>query len=146
MKSILLVIFVVFFSGCSITTNVTPVSDVAYIEKIYVQNNPDAHMKELVNELVSQIEKLGFQSEKYEGAKPVDSNHHLTYTANWAWDMAMYLTFFEAKLYEGEKLIGEVSYDARNGGGNMGKFGRTGEKIEPLLTELLASVERPTSH
>lgn len=130
------------FTGCTITHNVEPVVADTVIEKIYVKDNPQAHMKELVNELVAQIEMLGFASEKFAGNRPIDATHHMEYTANWAWDMAMYLTFFEAKLYAGETLIGEVSYDARKGGGNMGKFGKTGEKIEPLLTELLAGVKR----
>ena len=38
--------------------------------------------------------------------------------------------------------IGEVEYDARKGGANMGKFGRTAEKIRPLLDELLKDVKR----
>jgi len=116
MKIFVLFGLVMLVSACTINRSVSPVTDVTRIDKIYVQNNPKAHMKELVNELVSQIESLGFESEKYEGEKPVDAQHRLTYTANWAWDLAMYLTFFEAKLYQGDELIGEVSYDARRGG------------------------------
>jgi hypothetical protein len=142
-KSISIVFLVVMLSACTISQNVSPVGEAIFIEKVYVKDNPKAHMKELVNELVTQIDELGFYSEKFEGNRPLDATHYLEYTANWAWDMAMYLTFFEAKLYDGGQLIGEVSYDARSGGGNMGKFGRTAEKIQPLLTELFEKVERP---
>lgn len=142
-KCISIVFLVVMLSACTISQNVSPVGDSIFIEKVYVKDNPKAHMKELVNELVTQIDELGFYSEKFEGNRPLDATHYIEYTANWAWDMAMYLTFFEAKLYDGAKLIGEVSYDARRGGGNMGKFGRTAEKIKPLLTELFEKVERP---
>ena len=57
--------------------------------------------------------------------------------------MAMYLTYFRATLYENGRVLGEVEYDAKMGGGNMKKFGKTAEKIRPLLTELLGKVERP---
>jgi hypothetical protein len=56
--------------------------------------------------------------------------------------MAMYLTYFHAKLYEDGRILGEVEYDAKMGGANMGKFGKTAEKIRPLLSELLQGVNR----
>ena len=40
-------------------------------------------------------------------------------------------------------LIGEVKYDAKNGGGSFNKFGKTADKIRPLLNELLSQVKRP---
>ncbi len=56
--------------------------------------------------------------------------------------MAMYLTYFEATLYEDGRVLGEVSYDAKMGGANMNKFGKTADKVKPLLLELLAKVNR----
>ncbi len=99
-------------------------------------------MEGLVDELVQQIEDMGFSSQKYSGDRPEGAKHYLTYTANWQWDMAMYLTYFKATLYEDGRVLGEVEYDAKMGGANMNKFGKTAEKIKPLLLELLAKVER----
>ena len=56
--------------------------------------------------------------------------------------MAMYLVYFRGTLYEDDRVLGEVEYDAKMGGGNMGKFGKTKEKIRPLLTELVSKVKR----
>lgn len=144
MKKLLLILVVAILSGCTISSNVVPVKE-ASIEKIFVKENDEVFMKELDNEIVSQIKKLGFESDSYQGKRPIEAKHYLTYTANWAWDLAMYLTFFEAKLYEDDTLIGEASYDARSGSGNMGKFGQTSEKIKPLLRDLLEKVARPES-
>jgi len=58
------------------------------------------------------------------------------------WDMAMYLTYFHATLYEDGRVLGEVEYDAKMGGANFAKFGRTAEKIRPLLSELLQKADR----
>ena len=58
------------------------------------------------------------------------------------WDIAMYLTYFHATLYEDGRVLGEVEYDAKMGGANFAKFGRTAEKIRPLLSELLQKADR----
>lgn len=143
MKALLIIFSALLFTGCTISQNVTPVETGTSIEKIYVKNNQQVHMKELVNEVVTQVKDLGFESESYDGVRPTGALHYITYTGNWQWDVAMYLTYFQAKLYEDGKVLGEVEYDARSGGGNMGKFGRTAEKIRPLLTELLQNVKSP---
>ncbi|WP_018277941.1 Sbal_3080 family lipoprotein [Teredinibacter turnerae] len=141
MKKIAFIFIFLLCTSCTITRNVEPVQGQIRVDKIYVKDNPDVHMEGLVDEIVSQLNTLGFQSSKYSESKPIDAVYHLEYTANWAWDMAMYLTFFDAKLYENDKVIGSVLYDARAGGGNMGKFGPTAEKIEPLLRELLQNAQ-----
>jgi hypothetical protein len=142
-KLLFLSVFLVMFSGCAISRSVTPVDSTASIRKIYVLNNEKVHMKELVNEVVDQLEELGFEYEAYSGDRPQDALHYLTYTGNWNWDMAMYLTYFRATLYEDGRVLGEVEYDAKMGGANMKKFGKTAEKIRPLMTELLEKVKRP---
>ena len=102
-------------------------------------------MDGLDEELVSQIREMGFQSEAYVDTRPADSTHYLMYTANWSWDMAMWLTYFSATLYDGETLLGEVEYDARRAGGRLSKFGKTANKIRPLLRELLKDANRGTN-
>ena len=51
-------------------------------------------------ELTKQIQELGFEVESYDGRPPEAARYYMTYTANWQWDMAMYLTYFEATLFE----------------------------------------------
>ncbi len=129
-------------SGCTISQNVDQVGTGTAISKIYVEDNEAVHMDALVDVIVAQLKELGFESEKYKGNLPEDAKHYLTFTANWQWDMAMYLTYFKVNLYEDGVILGDVVYDARKGGGNMGKFGKTAEKVQPLLDELLKNVKR----
>ena len=97
-------------SGCAISQNVTPVDSTTSISKIFVLENEKVHMDGLIDELVGQISDMGFESEKYQGDRPESATNYLTYTANWQWDLAMYLTYFKATLYEDEKVLGEVEY------------------------------------
>ena len=124
-------------SGCSITKSIDPIK--AEITQVCVLDNPKVFMDEFQPELQRQIEEKGFPTKVYSGARPADCSHHLEYTANWQWDMAMYLTYAEFRVYDRMGLAGQAVYNARNGGGRLDKFGRTAEKIRPLLDELFGS-------
>lgn len=124
-------------SGCAISQQIEPVPDPAAVEKVYVEYNPDVHMEELNHSLVEMFQDLGIASELYRGQRPDEAVHHMEFTANWTWDMAMYLTYFQADLYEDGRPIGSAEYDARRGGGRPDKFGPTEEKVRPLLEELV---------
>ena len=137
-----LILAVLSLCGCAISKNVVPVDSGTTIKKIYVLKNDKVHMEGLLDEIVKQIEEMGFESQAYSGDRPIDAKHYLTFTANWTWDMAMYLVYFRATLYEEGKVLGEVEYDAKMGGMNFSKFGKTADKIRPLLEELLGKVNR----
>jgi hypothetical protein len=126
--------------SCTISRRVEPVDSGTSITKVYVKENKRVHMEGLIDEILKQIEEIGIESESYEGDRPIDARHYMTFTANWAWDMAMYMTYFKATIYEDGRILGEVEYDAKRGGGNMNKFGKTANKIRPLLQELLGKV------
>ncbi|MCE9521902.1 MAG: hypothetical protein K8S25_05655 [Alphaproteobacteria bacterium] len=59
-----------------------------------------------------------------------------TYTANWRWDLAIYLVYAEIKVFSAGNAIGEATYDSRGGGANMGKFVDADRKIAELVNEL----------
>lgn len=59
-----------------------------------------------------------------------------TYSANWRWDLAMYMAYAEIKVYKQAKPSGEAVYDATRGGGNMGKFISAETKIAELVDKL----------
>lgn len=129
-------------SSCSIVKNVNAVPPGKTIDKIYVARNKNVKMDGLQPEVLEQLRSLGFKTDTYEGAPPADAVYTLVYTANWHWDMAMYLTYFQATILENGKVLGRVEYDATRGGGRMDKFGKTAEKIRPLLMDLLTNVDR----
>lgn len=131
-----------FSSGCAISKNVHSVQKGTVLGTVYVAHNDRVLMKECTDEIVKQFKELGFDAKRYDGDRPTEAKYYMTYTANWTWDMAMYLTYFRGTLYDEGRVLGEIEYDAKMGGANMGKFGKTAEKLRPLLTQLLRDVER----
>lgn len=140
-----------FLQGCTISQNVVPVDASKQISKIYLQKNDKVLMEEFHPELLKQLNELGFETESYSAEPPKQANYYINYTANWMWDMAMYLYYFKATVYEQakeagfSKVVGEVEYDAKMGGANMNKFGHTADKIRPLLQQLFAKVRRKSN-
>jgi hypothetical protein len=124
-------------TGCAITQNVRPVT-APDISLLCIKKNPEVMMSEFVTELKSQVEAKGMKARIYEGATPADCRHRIEYTANWRWDLAMYLVFADLRVYDKDLLIGQANYDARAGGGRMDKFGPTAGKLKGLVDELFA--------
>jgi Short C-terminal domain len=134
-----LVIASLSLAGCSITQTVDPIKG-TQASQVCVANNPKVHMDEFQPEVQRQIEARGIPTRAYSGTRPAECSLHLEYTANWAWDMAMYLTYAEFRVYDGAGLAGQAVYDARNGGARLDKFGTTAEKIRPLIEQLFGAV------
>lgn len=133
------VLFGLFFlTGCSITQVVEPVAENTKIDKIWIQHESKTHNEGLEPELANIINNAGFKTQIF-NANSADNpgDFVLRYSANWRWDLAMYLEYFKAEIYKGAKVVGSLTYNARNGGGNFGKFGKTRNKIEPLIIEML---------
>jgi hypothetical protein len=59
-----------------------------------------------------------------------------TYTANWRWDLALYMAFADIRVYTNGQQSGEAIYDALRGGANMGKFVKGEAKITELVDQL----------
>lgn len=59
-----------------------------------------------------------------------------TYTANWRWDMALYMVYADIIVYNNAKPTGKATYDATRGGGNMNKFIDADKKIVELVNQL----------
>jgi len=141
-----LLLLVVFGPGCSISKHVNPVPVGTKIHTIYIVENQDTLYKEsLLEELQTIINDTGCQAVPVTDAQAPGMGCCLRYQANWQWDLAMYLIYFKATLYDQSQPIGEVEYDARMGGGRLDKFGSTAGKIRPLLQEMLAGVDHSTA-
>jgi hypothetical protein len=122
-------------AGCAINQNVRPVVATSMTE-VCIKSNPQVMMSEFLPELRKQVESRGVKTSVYTGDRPASCRHHLEYTANWRWDMAMYLVFAKIDVYEDNLLVGQATYDALGGGLNMSKFGATAEKLRVLVDQL----------
>jgi hypothetical protein len=122
--------------GCAINETVSPVA-VPNITSLCIHRNVQVFMPDFVGELKSQLEGKGMKARIYDGDMPTDCRYRIEYTANWQWDLAMYLSYANLRVFDNEnRLLGEASYDARFGGGRLDKFGHTAEKLRPLLDRL----------
>ena len=59
-----------------------------------------------------------------------------TYTANWRWDLALYMAYAELIVFRDGNEIGKATYDALMGGGRMDKFIKADEKVRELVNQL----------
>jgi hypothetical protein len=136
---VLACLFLMALTGCSIKTSVKPVGNVK-VSDLCIKTNPRVLMEGFLPELEMQIRNHGIKPRMFDSVMPSDCARHLEYTANWQWDLAMYLTYAELRVYEQANLIGEAIYDARWGGFRLDKFGTTGSKLQPLVDELFGPI------
>jgi hypothetical protein len=129
---------VMVMSGCSIKRVVEPLAG-GEVSEVCILDNPRIHMDGFQPELQNQISGKGYRTSIYQSQRPAHCSHFLEYTANWKWDMAMYLAYADLRVFDRTGLAGKATYDARSGGGRLDKFGGTAEKIRPLVDQLFAS-------
>jgi hypothetical protein len=126
-------------SGC-ITTDVRSVEE-RKIPEICIHKNAKVRDGFLTN-LEEEIQKKGISTRIYEvNSPPADCSYTMEYTANWNWDIAMYLSYAKIDLYKDGAQVGSAEYDARMAGLMLNKFKGAESKVDPLLDELFANVE-----
>ena len=121
-------------SGCSISTTVKPVE--TQISNLCIKRNPAVFMDGFLPELKTQVEQQNISTIIVDDFNKSECTNKLEYTANWAWDLAIYLTYAELNVYENTTLVGQAIYDARWGGGRLDKFGPTANKLKTLIDPL----------
>jgi hypothetical protein len=123
-------------SACTITTRVEPVPPDT-VRDVCIKENTATWSKEFLPELRAAFERRGITSSVYAAAVPPDCVHRVEYDANWSWDLAVYPVYLDIRVYDHQALIGQATYDARDGSGRLDKFGRTSKRLDELMTQLL---------
>lgn len=134
-------------ASCSITTEVRPVT--VPIPFLCIQENPDVWSKEFLPELRSQLDRHQIKTDVFRSQDPPSAcSYVLKYTANWSWDLAVYLEFADVWILDvtGKypREVARATYDARYGGLRIDKLGQTKTKLERLIDQLLG-VPAPNS-
>lgn len=123
-------------AACTITKRVSPIpSDT--VKAVCVKENPLVWSEGFLPALRAQFERHGIGTSVYKEDQPADCRYRAEYTANWSWDIFVYLEYADVRMYDGDLLIGNATYDAREGSGRMDKFGRTETKLEEIMTRML---------
>lgn len=122
-------------AGCAIQQTVRPVSAIAD-RQICVIENPVVRSG-FVEAYKRSLTTRGYDVRQLPANAPVNSCATTsTYTANWRWDLAMYMAYAEMRVFSDGKLVGEAKYDSLRGGANMNKFIDADKKINELVEQL----------
>lgn len=125
--------------GCAISQRVTPVQRPALAREICIVRNPDVR-ENFLAALREALESKGFVPGVLEPGSPTSSCALSSqYTANWRWDLALYMAFAKITVHENGIEVGSAVYDSLGGGGNMGKFIDAEKKVKELVGELFPS-------
>lgn len=135
MKLLLMLSIGLIASGCTISQKVDPVAKLSDAE-ICIIENPD------VRESFLAVYQRALEAKNYkirvlpQTATPRSCPQASTYTANWRWDLLMYLAFIDINVFADGKSVGRAIYDSLGGGGNMSKFINAEKKINELVDQL----------
>ncbi len=134
MKHLAIVMLVASLSACATSKTIVEAPKGTKVSKVCIRENPDVAQAGFLPELVSQIEARGVTTVTFANDVPEDCPVRMTYTANWQWDLALFLAFADFALTDNGKPIGRVTYSATQW--TSDKFGPTAKKIEPLIAQL----------
>jgi len=139
-SSLAIVLLVLPLAACAIKEQVIPVAlDSGAARDICVINNPDVR-QEFLDGYKRALEGRNFTvkilpERSSVQACPLTS----TYTAEWRWDLSLYLAYADLKIYRNGQVQGEALYDSTQGGMNSGKFIHADAKIQELTNKLFAN-------
>lgn len=131
-KFLLLGLSCLFLCQCKTVRVTGPVPNPP-IKHLAVVNNEDVHMDDFQSQMVDQIRAMGIQTAVV--STPPGNEDYLTYTANWRWDLGMYLWRFTATLHRPQSPLRSVLYG--NTGLDLRKFGEGQDKIRSPMRQLL---------
>jgi hypothetical protein len=135
-RTLFLVPTAVALAACAITQRVTPVERFDG-KQVCIIENPAVVQAGFLVAYTQALDKKGYTVQRLAAdAKITDCPVTSTYTANWRWDLALYLAFADIKVFQGGRQIGHAVYDAMGGGANMNKFIKGDEKIQELVNQL----------
>jgi len=129
---------VLILSACSIKQEVHSVNaDIvsAGAQSIALIRNDSVRFTEFHNSVAQSLQRCGFIVETLaQGTNYESLPLAMTYTANWSWDMDLYLSYARLEVYQFGKKIGDGVYDSTGGGGLIfSKFIKANEKVDQLV-------------
>lgn len=123
--------------GCTITQQVKPVSELGTREVCLVRD--PAVRPGFLRAYRDALQGLNYTVKLLEPGSALDACPVVsTYLGRWSWDMGLYMSYAEIKVYKNGTLTGSALYDSTKGGGNMNKFIKGDEKIKELVSQLYA--------
>lgn len=144
MKILVPLIFSTLLTACAIRQDIEPAASVTSGE-ICIIENPDVRPG-FLEVYRRELEAKGYKTRVVPATSTLfDCPQISRYTANWTWDMALYLSFADISVYEDGKRVGHVVYDSTQGGLNLTKFVRGETKVAELVNQLFPQTAQAAS-
>lgn len=131
------VLMLTLLSGCSIKQQVDPAELAATLAPDICLIPGNGVRDGFTNAYSDALRDKGFSVRTlHMGASPSRCPLSTTYTGNWRWDFALYMSYADIRVFEGGRQVGKAVYDARSGGGRPDKFISAESKIIELTDQL----------
>jgi hypothetical protein len=138
MGKYLLLVFssLLLFSGCYVKQNVEPVVSVAKKEVCIIRSIYDEH--DIAGAYTKALQAKGY---KVTLKKSVDKINvcplTTTYSVNWGFDNAVYLSYLHLVVYQNGNKAGEALYDVKSGwASKVSKYKKAEETVTNLVNQL----------
>jgi hypothetical protein len=132
-------------TGCAINQSVRPVQHLEG-KQICIIENPAVTKQGFLATYQRVLTEKGYSVRQVPPGSPLTiCPTTSTYTANWRWDLALYMAFADIKVYSNGQQSGQATYDALSGGANMGKFIKGEAKIVELVEQLFPGDAKVTA-
>lgn len=135
-KKVSLVTLAILISACSITQNIEP-AQISKGSELCIIENTDVR-EGFLKEYQSVLSSKGIPYRVVNKSSiPESCEWTSTYVARWTWDLSLYMSYAEIKVFYKGNLDGEAKYDSTMGGANMRKFIDAEPKIRELVDQLM---------
>ena len=134
-RTVILLAIAFLTSSCTINQSVTP-SGISDNQLICIIEDPEVR-EGFLDELTAILNEKKIAYEVVNKQKALDCEWTMTYLGRWSWDMALYMSYAEIKVFRNGIKNGEAIYDASRGAFNLGKFIDAETKIRELVEELI---------
>lgn len=127
---------VVVLAGCAgAQQQINPVAKLS-VKQMCIVQNPQVSQAGFLDALQLAMRHKGFDVQMVSpGAGTAACPQVVQYTANYRWDLALYLAYAEIKVYDQQKEVGLARYDAMRVAGPS-KFIKGEEKVRELVGQL----------
>lgn len=133
----LLLAVMLAITGCSIKQTVTPASLSLDLPPEICLIPAEGLRTGFNTTYTALLKDKGFQTrELTPGSSPSTCALSTTYIGTWNWDLALYMSYADIRVFENGRQVGQAEYDSRWGGGRLDKFIDAETKITELTDQL----------
>lgn len=128
-------------ASCAITQKVTPVERIEG-KQVCIVENLEVIQQGFIDTYQRVLRKKGYSVRLLPTGTPVTACETTsTYTAQWRWDLALYMAFADIRVFKSGAQTGQALYDSLGGSFNMNKFVKGEVKIEELVNSLFPDAD-----